>query len=433
MNHRARGLRNRAVEPIVQAMASTQAVETRRGRVGEVLAAFLRFGLTGFGGPVAHLGYFHDEFVERRRWCSGEEYAEIVAIAQSLPGPASSQVGFALGLRRAGWLGGAAAWLAFTLPSALLMLCYAYGHNLLGGRMGAGLVHGLQLVAVAIVAQAVLAMRRTLAPDWPRMLLAGVSTLLVLTTNATLAAIALGAACGAMLPPTASSPQPAAEMDVRLSRRAGAWAAAIFVILLLASLLLTYARPGQVATGQTAAVVQPVQVFSAFYRTGALVFGGGHVVLPLLEGAVVAPGWVNQSDFLSGYGVAQALPGPLFTFSAYLGAVIRPSAYPLAFSALALVGIFLPGLLAMVAVLPYWSELRSRRRVQGVLRGVNAAVVGVLFAAFWQPVCSSTLHSWVDVGIAVAALAALLRWKLPAWAVVAVVGALSAALGAWQA
>jgi chromate transporter len=379
---------------------------------------------------VAHLGYFHDEFVERRRWCSGEEYAEIVAIAQSLPGPASSQVGFALGLRRAGWMGAAAAWLAFTGPSAVLMLCYAYGHNLLGGRMGAGLVHGLQLVAVAIVAQAVLAMRRTLAPDWPRILLAAVSTVLVLTTNATLAAIALGAVYGAVMAPKAATAQPETEMGVRLSRRVGAAAGVIFIILLMASLLLTYAPPGQLAPVQSAMAVQPVQVFSAFYRTGALVFGGGHVVLPLLEGSVVAKGWVNQSDFLSGYGVAQALPGPLFTFSAFLGAVIRPAAHPLVFSALALVGIFLPGLLAMVAVLPYWSELRNRRRVQGVLRGVNAAVVGVLFAAFWHPVCSSTLHSWADVGIAMAALVALLRWKLPPWVVVAMVGALSAVMGA---
>ena len=194
---------------------------TKRGRAGEVLRAFLRLGLMSFGGPVAHLGYFHDEFVERRRWCSGEEYAEIVAIAQSLPGPASSQVGFALGLRRAGWMGAAAAWLAFTGPSAVLMLCYAYGHNLLGGRMGAGLVHGLQLVAVAIVAQAVLAMRRTLAPDWPRMLLAAVSTVLVLTTNATLAAIALGAVCGAVMAPPTVGIQPETEMGMRLSRRVG--------------------------------------------------------------------------------------------------------------------------------------------------------------------------------------------------------------------
>ena len=411
-------------------MAMAPEVGTKRGRAGEVLQAFLRLGLMSFGGPVAHLGYFHDEFVERRRWCSGEEYAEIVAIAQSLPGPASSQVGFALGLRRAGWMGAAAAWLAFTGPSAVLMLCYAYGHNLLGGRMGAGLVHGLQLVAVAIVAQAVLAMRRTLAPDWPRILLAAVSTVLVLTTNATLAAIALGAVYGAVMAPKAATAQPETEMGVRLSRRVGAAAGVIFIILLMASLLLTYAPPGQLAPVQSAMAVQPVQVFSAFYRTGALVFGGGHVVLPLLESAVVAKGWVSQSDFLSGYGVAQALPGPLFTFSAYLGAVIRPAAHPLVFSALALVGIFLPGLLAMVAVLPYWSELRNRRRVQGVLRGVNAAVVGVLFAAFWHPVCSSTLHSWADVGIAMAALVALLRWKLPPWVVVAMVGALSAVMGA---
>ena len=428
-------MRRRAGWPIVLAMALAPEVGTRQGRAGEVLRAFLRLGLMSFGGPVAHLGYFHEEFVQRRRWCSGEEYAEIVAIAQSLPGPASSQVGFALGLRRAGWMGGAAAWLAFTGPSAALMLCYAYGHNLLGGRMGSGLVHGLQLAAVAVVAQAVLAMQRTLAPDWRRMLLAALAAVLVLTTNLTLAAIALGALVGAVMAPPAVAAQPEVEMGLRPSRRVGAAAGIIFVTLLLGSLLLTVAPPGQTVPGQPMAIVHPAQVFGAFYRAGALVFGGGHVVLPLLEGAVVAPGWVSQRDFLSGYGAAQALPGPLFTFSAYLGALIRPAtirpaAQSLLFSALALVGIFLPGLLAMVAVLPYWSELRSRRRVQGVLRGVNAAVVGVLFAAFWHPVCSSTLHNWRDVGIALAALLALLRWKLPPWMVVAMVGALSAALSA---
>lgn len=410
-------------------MALARGVGTTEGRAGEVLRAFLRLGLMSFGGPVAHLGYFHQEFVERRRWCSGEEYAGIVAIAQSLPGPASSQVGFALGLRRAGWMGGAAAWLAFTGPSAALMLGFAYGHNLLGGRMGSGLVHGLQLAAVAVVAQAVLVMQRTLAPDWKRMLVAALAAGLVLTTNLTLAAIALGALFGVVMAAPATAAQPEAETGVWLSRRVGAAAGVIFVILLMASLLVTYAPPGQ-PLPEPVAAVQPSQVFGAFYRAGALVFGGGHVVLPLLESAVVAPGWVSQREFLSGYGAAQALPGPLFTFSAYLGAVIRPSAYPLAFSVLALVGIFLPGLLAMVAVLPYWSELRRRRRVQGVLRGVNAAVVGVLFAAFWHPVCSSTLHNWRDLGMALAALLALLRWKLPPWMVVAAVGALSAALGA---
>jgi len=311
-----------------------------------------------------------------------------VAIAQSLPGPASSQVGFAMGLLRAGWMGAAAAWAAFTLPSAIVMLAYAYGHNLLRGPMGAGVVHGLRLVAVAVVAQAVISMRRTLAPDWPRMLLAAVSAGLVLTTNATLGAIALGAVVGALM----SSPEvknEAVAMELRLSRRTGAMACALFIALLIAALLLTAPLQQQ----SLASVAQPVQVFGSFYRAGALVFGGGHVVLPLLEGSVVAKGWVGQADFLSGYGAAQALPGPLFTFAAYLGAVIRPAAHPILLSGVALVGIFLPGLLAMVAVLPYWSELRHRPRVQGVMRGVNAAVVGVLFAAFWHPVSSSTLHS----------------------------------------
>jgi chromate transporter len=408
--------------------AAPNSPESSHGTAREVFLAFLRLGLLSFGGPIAHLGYFQSEFVERRRWCSRETFAEIIAIAQSLPGPASSQVGFSLGLLRAGWLGGLAAWTAFTMPSALVMLAFAFGHRFLTGRLGPGIVHGLQLVAVAVVAQAILSMRKSLAPDALRLALALVAALIVFFSYGTLAAIAVGAAFGLILPRPAQ-PAPMHPLGFRLPKSAALISAALFFLLLVALPL---------ATSLTRA--QPVAVFNAFYRTGALVFGGGHVVLPLLETAVVNRGWVDQQTFLSGYGAAQALPGPLFTFAAFLGASIHgagapysPSfgecgiaSSPLANGLLALIAIFLPGLLAVVAVLPFWSDLRQRPSVQGVLRGVNAAVVGVLIAAFVRPVCSSALHSPADVGIALLALVALLRWKLPPWIVVLSVASLSA-------
>jgi chromate transporter len=385
-----------------------------RGSAAEVFRVFLRLGLLSFGGPIAHLGYFHTEFVQRRRWCSEETFAEIVAIAQSMPGPASSQVGFALGLLRAGWPGGIAAWTAFTMPSALLMLAFAFGHQLLTGSLGLGVVHGLQLVAVAVVAQAILSMRKSLAPDAPRIALALAAAAIVFFSFGTLLAIVAGAFAGLLLP---RPPQltPAHPLAFHLPRPVG-FAAAALLLALLPILHIAAALSKS----------QPVAVFNAFYRTGALVFGGGHVVLPLLESAVVATGWVDQQTFLSGYGAAQALPGPLFTFAAYLGAAIRPSAHPVLLSALALIAIFLPGLLAVVAVLPFWSHLRQRPLVQAALRGINAAVVGVLIAAFLRPVCSSALHSFFDSVVAVTALVALLRWKLPPWLIVIAVAALSA-------
>jgi chromate transporter len=386
------------------------------GSVREVLVAFLRLGCVCFGGPIAHLGYFHAEFVERRRWCTEESFAEIVAVAQSLPGPASSQVGFALGLMRAGWMGGLAAWIGFTLPSALLMLGFALGHARLTGKLGLGVVHGLQLVAVAVVGQAILAMQKKLAPDAARMALALAAAVIVYISGQTLLAIATGAALGWLLPQS-GAPQPAlsGELSERLSRRAGAAAVIVFCALLL---LLP------IAASLTAG--QPIAVANAFFRCGALVFGGGHVVLPLLERAVVARGWVDQAAFLSGYGAAQALPGPLFTFAAYLGAVIRPTPSPLALGGLALAAIFLPGLLLMSAVLPFWSGLRQRRLLQSCLIGVNAAVVGVLGAAFVRPVWSSAVRSPLDLVVALAALALLVRYKLPPWVVVVSVASLSA-------
>lgn len=394
-----------------------------RGTAREVLAAFLRLGCLSFGGPIAHLGYFHTEFVERRRWCGEETFAEIVALAQSMPGPASSQVGFALGLLRAGWMGGAAAWLGFTMPSALLMLAFAFGHQFLTGKPGLGVLHGLQLVAVAVVAQAVLSMRKSLAPDPARLALAVVAAVVVFFNLGTLLAIAIGAIFGLLLPRPAQPPSHSLHFE--LPKVASLFAAALFTVLLFglhiaASLSVRHAA-------KHALLAQGLDVFNAFYRTGALVFGGGHVVLPLLERSVVAPGWVDQQSFLAGYGAAQAVPGPLFTFAAYLGAAVRPSTNPVLLSALALIAIFLPGLLIVVAVLPYWNSLRQRPYVQSALRGVNAAVVGVLVSAFLHPVCSSALHSVFDFAVALAAFVLLVRWKLAPWIIVLAVAAISSA------
>jgi chromate transporter len=421
-------------------MSKRGAAEAGAGRAGEVLSAFFRLGCTSFGGPIAHLGYFRTEFVERRRWCSEERFAEIVALAQSLPGPASSQTGFALGLLRAGWLGGLAAWTGFTLPSALLMLAFALGHGRLSGRMGLGALHGLQLVAVAVVAQAILAMRRALAPDAARMALALLAAVLVFFSGETLLAIAVGALAGWLLPGLAGAPaalaQPAAgepvapQVDARLDRRAGLAAGAAFCALLLllpaaAALLAALPGGGKAGRGSDEAG-QTLAVADAFFRSGALVFGGGHVVLPLLEKAVVHRGWVDEATFLSGYGAAQAVPGPLFTFAAYLGAEIRPSPSPVAFSALALASIFLPGLLLMAALLPFWEELRRRRWMRGWLAGVNAAVVGVLMAAFLRPVCTSAVLNWFDGLVALAAMVLLMRFRVAPWLLVLLVATLSA-------
>jgi chromate transporter len=379
------------------------------GSAMEVLLVFLRLGCTSFGGPVAHLGYFQREIVERRKWCGESTLAELIALAQSLPGPASSQVGFALGILRAGWLGGLAAWTGFTLPSAVLMLAFAYGHSLISSPAGASLLHALQLVAVAVVAQAVLAMQRSLAPDRRRMVFAIIAVAVVLfgpPAFATLVAIAAGVGCGLLFlrSEQIAQDQPLAQ---RLPKRVGVAAAACFLILLVLPPIVSLSFPNQ-----------ELQVFSAFYRTGALVFGGGHVVLPLLEHSVVARGWVTQPAFLAGYGAAQALPGPLFTFGAYLGAVVRPSPSPLTYGLIGLVGIFTPGLLAMAAVLPFWSSLRRNMMFQAAIRGINAAVVGVLMAALYHPLWTTTIHSPIDFWVALVAFALLTLWKAPSWSVV---------------
>lgn len=384
--------------------------ERIRGSATEVLLVFLRLGCTSFGGPIAHLGYFQKEIVERRKWCSESTMAEIIALAQSLPGPASSQVGFALGILRAGWRGGLAAWVGFTLPSALLMLAFAYGHSFLAGDAGDRLLHGLQLVAVAVVAQAVFAMQRSLAPDRVRIVFAITAAGIALfgpPAFSTLIAIAAGAVGGLLFLRSEKNldGQPAL---LHLPKVAGVAAAAAFLALMVAPPLI-----GRVAPNRA------IEVFSAFYRTGALVFGGGHVVLPLLENSVVARGWVSQPAFLAGYGAAQALPGPLFTFGAYLGAVIRPSSSPFSYGLLGLAGIFTPGLLAMAAVLPFWSSLRGSVVIQTALKGINASVVGVLIAALYHPLWTSTIHTSTDFWFALLAFTLLTLWEISSWIVVA--------------
>ncbi|CAL8481516.1 chromate efflux transporter [Caballeronia sp. S22] len=391
----------------------------RSGRlldVFDVLKAFSRLGLTSFGGPIAHLGYFRREFVERRRWLDDEAYTDLVALCQFLPGPASSQVGFSIGLMRAGWLGGLAAWCGFTLPSVLLLVGFAAVAPDLRSAVGQGLIHGLKLVAVAVVAQAVWDMGRRLCPDRQRAAIAliAIGVLAVLTTvYAQLLVIALGALlgvvfCRAERARGAHEPHPGVA-TFRVSRVIGWAALALFLVLLLG-------LPALLTLHNT----RSIQMFDAFYRSGALVFGGGHVVLPLLQQRTVATGWIASSDFLAGYGAAQAAPGPLFTFAAFLGWMMSEEPHRWVGATLATVGIFLPGLLLVIAALPHWQALRSRPATAAMLSGVNAAVVGLLATALYTPVWTSAVLSTVDFATSAVCLLLLTRWTVPPLAVVAV-------------
>jgi chromate transporter len=370
--------------------------------------------MSSFGGPIAHIGYFREEFVVRRRWLDEHAYADLVGLCQFLPGPASSQVGFSLGLMRAGYLGGLAAWTGFTLPSAIALVFFARGANALQGPLGTGLLHGLKLVAVAIVAQAVWGMARTLCPDRARASIALVATLVILisaSSGAQILAIALGGVAGLWLCRTA--PQaPTGHVSVPVSRALRLAALALFLLLLVALPVL-----------RNLGTSQGLALFEAFYRSGALVFGGGHVVLPLLREAVVVPGWVSDDVFLAGYGAAQAVPGPLFTFAAYLGAVVTPQPHGLAGAALGLVAIFLPGMLVLVGTLPFWDALRRRVSAQAIMRGVNAAVVGLLGAALYHPLWTSSVETPPDLGLALVGFVLLNAWRAPPLLVV-VIGAL---------
>ncbi len=388
---------------------NTEHFPPRQGNAGEVFRAFLKLGLTSFGGPIAHLGYYRDELVLRRRWLSEAAYADLVALCQFLPGPGSSQVGFSLGLMRAGWWGALAAFVAFTLPSALILLVFATTAAQLGGPVGIGALNGLKIVAVAIIAQAVWGMARALCPDPARASIAvGAVAVLAMLPGAfgMVAAIAFGATLGLALGRGVSTPV-GGQVMVPVSRRVALVALVTFCALLIALPLLA---------GQS----QSFAVIDAFYRAGALVFGGGHVVLPLLEAETVARGWISAEDFLAGYGAAQAIPGPLFTFSAYLGAVLGPEPNGLMGAALALTAIFLPGLLLLVAVLPFWDHFRSMASAQSLMQGANAAVVGVLGAALYNPVFTSAIGDMRDFALALGCFVLLITWKAPAWAVVIV-------------
>jgi len=385
----------------------------RSGSALEVLRAFAKLGVSCFGGPIAHIGYFRQELVVKRRWLDEQAYADLVALCQFLPGPASSQVGFSLGLMRAGYLGGLAAWVAFMLPSAIALVLFAYGASALEGEIGSGLLHGLKLVAVAIVAQAVWGMARSLCPDRERASIAVVAALVILLSSSSVAqigAIVFGGIAGLWLCRTqAVTPSDQGHMSVPVSRRAGLVALTAFFLLLAGLPIL-----GNLTHSQA------VALFEAFYRSGALVFGGGHVVLPLLREATVAQGWVTDDVFLAGYGAAQAVPGPLFTFAAYLGAVVGTPPNGLAGATISLVAIFVPGILALVAALPFWETFRKRARAQAAMRGVNAAVVGLLGAALYNPVWTTSVHGPADFGIAVVGFVLLMVWEAPPLVVVAV-------------
>ncbi|MGJ4961492.1 chromate efflux transporter [Bradyrhizobium sp. HKCCYLRH3061] len=380
----------------------------RSGSPLEVLSIFLKLGLTCFGGPIAHIGYFRDEFVVRRKWIDEHAYADLVGLCQFLPGPASSQVGFSIGLMRAGYLGALAAWTGFTLPSAAVLILFAYGAGRLSGPIGSGLLHGLKLTAVAIVAQAVWGMARTLCPDRTRASIAVAATLIILLSSASAAqigAIVLGGLAGLWL--CRGEAAPSGHVAIPVSRSVGFMTLVLFVVLLAGLPLL------RGSTGST-----PLALFDAFYRSGALVFGGGHVVLPLLREAFVGPGWLSDDAFLAGYGAAQAVPGPLFTFAAYLGTVVAPEPHGIIGAALGLLGIFLPGMLVLLAALPFWDSFRKRAGAQAMMRGVNAAVVGVLGAALYNPVWTTTVHNAADFGIALVGFVLLVAWRAPPLVVV---------------
>lgn len=383
---------------------------SRPGAWREVFWVALRLGLTSFGGPIAHLGYFREEYVVRRKWLDERAYADLVALCQFLPGPASSQVGIGIGLSRAGYGGALAAWLGFTLPSAALLVLFAYGVARLGDPAGAGWLQGLKVAAVAVVAQAVLGMIRSMASDRPRATLAVAAAVLVLAVPGAagqLAAIGLGALAGLAWLRGHADGAPAAALPLAVGRRAGLVAAGLFVALLLLLPLVAAATSSHT-----------LDLVAVFYRAGSLVFGGGHVVLPLLEDAVVSPGFVSPDVFLAGYGATQAVPGPLFTFSAFLGASMREAPTGIVGALVCLVAVFLPSFLLVVAALPFWESLRRMRAAQAALSGVNAAVVGLLIAALYDPVWRTGISGPFDFGLAAVAFVLLVAWKAPPWSVV---------------
>jgi len=398
--------------------AGTEATARPSGSPLEILLIFLRLGCTCFGGPIAHLGYFRAEFVERRQWLTERAYVDLVALSQFLPGPASSQTGFGIGLTRGGLLGGLAAWTGFTIPSAMLLILFAYGAgSIAGSPAGAGLLHGLKLVAVAIVAQAVMGMARSLCPDRARASIEIAALIVMVVAPWSLfqiGTIVAGGITGWLL--CGTDGEAASDgLAMPVSRRFGISCLIIFFALLALSFVPVPAGP--------------LALFDAFYRSGALVFGGGHVVLPLLRNAVVVPGWVPDGTFLAGYGAAQAVPGPLFTFAAYLGvaAGIPPSG--VAGAAIALAAIFMPGILCLLGTLPFWHGLRSRPGAQAAIRGTNAAVVGLLGAALYNPVWISAVRRPADFAVAAAGFVLLTVWRAPPLLVVVLAAVAGIGLG----
>jgi chromate transporter len=389
----------------------------RSGAIAEIFAAFLKLGLTSFGGPIAHLGYYHRDLVQRRRWVSEEQYAQLLALCQFLPGPASTQLGFALGLTRGGWAGALAAFVAFTAPSVVLLLVFAHLLPMLDHPLGQAAIHGLKLVAVAVVAHGVISMIRTLTPDAPRRLIAIAALAIILLTGTAavqVLAIATGAVLGFLFCRSATLPQVDA-LELRYTARTGVLITGVFAALLAIALI-----PGITSTSPLASVA------AAFYRVGALVFGGGHVVLPLLQEAVVTPGWVTQDEFLAGYGAAQAVPGPMFSLAAFLGARIE-GVHGAGIGALvSLIAIMLPGLLLVAGVLPAWRQITSHPAAARAVAGVNAAVVGLLAAALYDPVWTSAISGVRDVLIALVGFVMLTALRassllVVAWCVLAAV------------
>ena len=390
--------------------AVSELAENRsQGSVLEVLWASTRLGLTSFGGPIAHLGYFREEYVEQRKWIDEQSYADLVALCQFLPGPASSQVSIAIGILRARFLGGIAAWIGFTLPSALALIAFGLGIGAFAGAGDAGWLHGLKVVAVAVVAQAVWGMARSLCPDRERAtiaILAAIVTLAWPSALGQLSSIVVAGVTGAMIFPGQTSSLPA-SMRFPIAKKTGIAAWIIFFVLLVGLPFFRQISPSHA-----------LEVFDSFFRVGSLVFGGGHVVLPLLQTEVVGPGWVTEEQFVAGYGATQAVPGPLFTFSAYLGTVMNPEPNGWSGAFLALVAIFLPSFLLVIGALPFWDLLRSVQIFQSALRGINAAVVGLLLAALYNPVWRSAIYSPADFALGLIAFGLLIFWKFPPWMVV---------------
>lgn len=397
----------------------TDLPKSKAAALMEILGVSVKLGITSFGGPIAHLGYFRDEYVVSRKWMDERAYADLVALGQFLPGPASSQVGIGIGVIRGGLLGGLIAWLGFTLPSVLALVVFAYAMQGFG-LSGAGWIHGLKLVAVAVVAQAVLGMGRQLAPDRARATVAIVTAAVCLLWQTALTQVLLIAAAallGAWWYRHGNAAEPD-RLQIPVSRTVGVLCLTLFAVLLLGLPILRQ------LTGNIG-----VAMFDSFYRAGSLVFGGGHVVLPLLEREIVPLGWISKEDFLAGYGAAQAIPGPMFTFASYVGTMSGG----LAGAMIATIAIFLPGFLLIVGALPFWNVLRAHPRMQGALTGMNAAVVGILLAALYDPIWTTTVLRPVDFAFVAVLFGMLVFWKLPAWYAVVVGAAMGAIIQLFSA